>query len=62
MVRPFFVELKWLFVGAGIAAAAFAAGRARVASPTAAGGGFLLLFTGFADQGFAGEADLVALD
>src|SRR5207302_6051716 len=53
-------KVKRLFVGAGIAAAAFAAGGDRVAS--AAGGSFLLFFAGFADQGLAREANLVALD
>src|SRR5437660_821532 len=53
-------KVKGLFVGAGIAAAAFAAGGDRVAS--AAGGSFLLFFAGFADQGLAREANLVALD
>ena len=46
-------------MGAGIAPA-FAARGAGGA--TAASGGFLLLFAGFADESFAGEADLVALD
>src|SRR5712692_4318531 len=41
--------MERLFVGAGIA-------------PSAACGSLLLLFTGFANQGFAGEADFVALD
>ena len=48
-----------LLVRAGIAAVAFTARRTRVAS--AASGGFLLLFAGFADESFTGEADLVAL-
>src|SRR5438876_3684473 len=53
-------KVKGLFVGAGIAAAAFSAGGDRVAS--AASGGFLLFFASFADQGLAREANLVALD
>src|SRR5260370_3038533 len=52
--------MERLFVGAGIAAAAFTARRTGVAS--AARGGFLLLFAGFADEGLAREPDLVALD
>jgi len=47
-------------VGAGIGAGT-ALGRGGSAA-AARGGGFLLLFAGFADQGFAGEANLVALD
>src|SRR5437879_13491565 len=53
-------KVTGVFLGAGIAAAAFAAGGDRVAS--AAGGSFLLFFAGFADQGLAREANLVALD
>src|SRR5713226_10702358 len=49
-----------LFVGAGVASGA-ALGRARIVG-YAASGGFLLLFAGFADESFAREANLVALD
>src|SRR6267143_1087717 len=52
--------MERLFVGAGIAAAAFTARRTGVAS--AASRRFLLLFAGFADEGLAREADFVALD
>src|SRR5216683_1225227 len=52
--------MERLFVGAGIAAAAFTARRTGVAS--AASRRFLLLFAGFADEGLARQADLVALD
>jgi len=46
-------------VGAGIAAAAFPTRGTGVA---AASSGFLLLFAGFADEGLARQANLVALD
>src|SRR6266481_6770795 len=53
-------RVKKLFVGAGVASGA-ALGRAGIVG-YAASGGFLLLFAGFADESFAREADLVALD
>src|SRR5713226_5779097 len=52
--------MERLFGGAGIAAGSALGGSGVVDGPT--GGGFLLLFAGFADERFAGEADLVALD
>jgi hypothetical protein len=50
-----------LFVGAGVAAGA-AFGGTGVVGATATGGRFLLFFAGFADESFAGEADLVAFN
>src|SRR6266849_8206313 len=52
--------MERLFVGAGIAAGSALGGDGVVGGAT--GGGSLLLFAGFADERFAGEADLVALD
>src|SRR6266852_1341241 len=52
--------MERLFVGAGIAAGSALGGSGVVDGAT--GGGFLLLFAGFADERFAGETDLVALD
>src|SRR5229473_7757381 len=52
--------MERLFVGAGIAAGSALGGSGVVNGAT--GGGFLLLFAGFADERFAGETDLVALD
>src|SRR6266849_5989979 len=52
--------MERLFVGAGIAAGSALGGDGVVGGAT--GGGSLLLFAGFADEGFARQADLVALD
>src|SRR5712691_7983879 len=52
--------MERLFAGAGIAAGSALRGDGVVDGAT--GGGFLLLFAGFANERFAGEADLVALD
>src|SRR5229473_7500737 len=49
-----------LFVGAGVASGA-ALGRAGIVG-YATSGGFLLFFAGLADESFAREADLIALD
>src|SRR5713226_770629 len=49
-----------LFVGASVAPGAALGGAGIVRR--AASGGFLLLFAGFADERFAREANLVALD
>src|SRR6266851_296721 len=52
--------MERLFVGAGIAAGSALGGSGVVDGATS--GSSLLLFAGFADERFAGETDLVALD